>query len=65
MGEKTAKIFKGKFHSAPNTIPGEFVTDSKSVIKFACADGWYIIDELQFEGKKKMTAEEFLRGWRP
>ncbi len=65
MGEKTAKIFKGKFHSAPNTIPGEFVTDSKSVIKFACTDGWYIIDELQFEGKKKMSAEEFLRGWRP
>jgi len=65
MGEKTAKIFKGKFHSAPNTVAGEFATDAKSVLKFACANGWYVVDELQYEGKKKMSVEEFLRGWRP
>ena len=33
--------------------------------KFAAADGWLYAEEVQLQGKKKMTAAEFLRGFRP
>ncbi|HEY0739875.1 MAG TPA: methionyl-tRNA formyltransferase, partial [Chryseosolibacter sp.] len=42
--------------------PGEFVTDSKKYLNFRTADGWVSVDELQPEGKKKMSIEEFFRG---
>jgi methionyl-tRNA formyltransferase len=42
--------------------PGEFSSDSKKYLHFKTADGWVSIDELQPEGKKKMTAEEYFRG---
>lgn len=44
--------------------PGEHLTDGKSVLKFACPDGYILVKELQLEGKKKMNAEDFLRGYR-
>jgi methionyl-tRNA formyltransferase len=65
LGDKSLKIFLGNFIQGNPQTPGEYVTDQKSVLKFACADGWYAIKELQFEGKKRMGVEEFLRGWRP
>jgi methionyl-tRNA formyltransferase len=43
---------------------GRFETDSKTFLKFACADGFIHVKELQLEGKKKMNSEEFLRGYR-
>jgi methionyl-tRNA formyltransferase len=42
--------------------PGEYTTDSKKYLHFRTSDGWISIDELQPEGKKKMTIEEFFRG---
>ncbi|GAB3763470.1 methionyl-tRNA formyltransferase [Spirosoma pomorum] len=42
--------------------PGEAYTDSKKVILVKANDGWLSIDSLQAEGKRRMTAEEFLRG---
>ena len=42
----------------------EYQTDGKSVLKFACADGYILVKELQLEGKKKMNVEDFLRGYR-
>ncbi len=48
----------------PATSPGNFDTDKKNYLKFACADGFINIKELQLEGKKKMLVEEFLRGYR-
>jgi methionyl-tRNA formyltransferase len=44
--------------------PGEFQADGKSVLKFACSDGYILVKELQLEGKKKMNVEDFLRGYR-
>jgi methionyl-tRNA formyltransferase len=44
--------------------PGEFYTDGKSFLRFAAADGWLRVTELQLEGKKKMEIGEFLRGYR-
>jgi len=39
-------------------------TDHKKYLYFRVADGWISVDELQLEGKKRMTIEEFLRGAR-
>jgi len=41
-----------------------FITDNKTFLKFACADGYIHVKEIQLEGKKKMNVEEFLRGYR-
>ncbi|MDR0711087.1 MAG: methionyl-tRNA formyltransferase [Prevotellaceae bacterium] len=44
--------------------PGALLTDGRSFLKAACADGFLCIDELQPAGKKRMKTEEFLRGAR-
>lgn len=44
--------------------PGSFDTDHKTYLRFAAADGWVYIDELQQEGKKRMHIADFLRGFR-
>lgn len=42
--------------------PGTAWTDHKTQILVRVADGWVSVDELQAEGKRPMTAAEFLRG---
>jgi methionyl-tRNA formyltransferase len=42
--------------------PGTIDTDNKSYIAIATSDGWVNVDELQPEGKRKMTTAEFLKG---
>ena len=62
---KTLKIFKAlKKETAPAHQPGEWDTDQKSYLRFACTDGYIDVLELQLEGKKKMHTEDFLRGYR-
>lgn len=65
LNDKTLKIYKAKkeIHAAPKA-PGSIETDNKTFLKFAAKDGYIHIIELQMEGKKKMTVEEFLRGFR-
>ena len=43
--------------------PGERVTDGKTFLKFACANGFILVKELQLEGKKRMMIGDFLRGY--
>ncbi|MGZ3888573.1 MAG: methionyl-tRNA formyltransferase, partial [Flavisolibacter sp.] len=43
--------------------PGEFLTDRKTYLKFACTNGYILVRELQLEGKKKMDVADFLRGY--
>jgi methionyl-tRNA formyltransferase len=65
LKEKVLKIYKSeKEGRQPSVSPGEAETDSKSYLKFACADGYIYVKELQLEGKKRMVVEEFLRGYR-
>lgn len=65
LNGKTLKIYKAKKEIAQPTIaPGEFETDKKTFLKFVCNNGYISITELQLEGKKKMSVEEFLRGYR-
>jgi methionyl-tRNA formyltransferase len=65
LNNKTLKIFKAeKETTAPSVPPGEYITDKKSFIKFACPDGYISIKELQLEGKKRMNIADFLRGYK-
>lgn len=41
---------------------GAIVSDGRTFLKVACADGYVWIDELQVAGKRRMTIEEYLRG---
>jgi methionyl-tRNA formyltransferase len=45
-------------------LPGTFTTDKKTFLKFACADGYIAVTELQLEGKKRLPVQDFLRGYR-
>ncbi len=61
---KILKIFRGSREIVPPTHPtGTVVSDGKTYLKFACADGYIHLLDLQLEGKKRMSAEEFLRGY--
>jgi methionyl-tRNA formyltransferase len=62
---KGIKIYKAaKEHAIPSVAVGEVVTDGKTYLKIAAADGYLSLLEIQLEGKKKMEIEAFLRGYR-
>lgn len=64
LNEKTLKIYRSEKEITPITITAGFhETDGKTFLKFACADGYIHVKELQLEGKKKMVIEDFLRGY--
>ena len=57
------KVFETKPEPSANQQPaGTLVTDNKTFLKIACADGYLIINDLQLEGKKRMKVAEVLRG---
>lgn len=43
---------------------GSLYTDGKKQLWVATADEWLALVDIQLQGKKKMSAEEFLRGYR-
>ena len=65
LNDKTLKIYRSdKEYKQPSIPAGQFDTDQKSYLKFACTNGYVLVKELQLEGKKKMNVEDFLRGYR-
>jgi methionyl-tRNA formyltransferase len=65
LNGKVFKIFKAeKSMNEPGISPGGFLTDNKTFLKFACTDGFICPLDVQLEGKKRMSIEEFLRGVR-
>ena len=65
LNEKVLKIYRAAFEQGNPTVSmGHFETDGKTYLRFATADGWLYIKELQLEGKKRMLIEDFLRGYR-
>lgn len=65
LNEKTIKIFKAGFEETiPSVSPGMFITDGKNYLKFAAQDGYISLLDVQYEGKKRMMVDEFLRGMR-
>jgi methionyl-tRNA formyltransferase len=62
---KKLKIYRSKKEIIqPSISTGDFETDNKTFLQFACIDGYISITELQLEGKNKMSIEEFLRGYK-
>lgn len=62
LNDKVLKIYKAEKSSTTLTTP--FISDNKTYLKFATGDGSLSVLELQLEGKKRMTVEEFLRGYK-
>lgn len=65
LAGKNLKIYRSSREETPiSGQAGHYETDHRTYLKFACADGYLHVKELQLEGKKKMNVEEFLRGFR-
>jgi len=65
IGDKQVKIFSSRFEIAETGMTyGDIQTDGKTYLRFAAADGWLYALDVQYEGKKRMKVEDFLRGFR-
>ncbi len=65
LQEKTLKIFASSIvNEVPRMSPGSVSSDGKTYLRFATNDAFIDVQELQMEGKKRMTVTEFLRGFR-
>ena len=59
------KVFEtDKLYEEHTSEPGIIYSDSKTFLKIAVSDGYILIWSLQAAGKKRMEAEEFLKGFR-
>lgn len=62
---KILKIFKcAPLKDTTNEEPGNFISDGKHYLRFAAKGGYIDVTEVQLEGKRRMSIEEFLRGVR-
>lgn len=50
--------------TAPIT-PGLIIHNANQRLSLCCSDGWIDLLEIQWEGKKRMSTADFLRGYRP
>jgi methionyl-tRNA formyltransferase len=65
LNDKILKIYScTKEYTTPSETPGSWSTDNKTYLKFACADGYVHVVDMQLEGKKRMMIQDFLRGFR-
>ena len=65
LNDKTLKIFKAELENKePSIAAGGFLSDGKTYLKFATKDGFIKLLDIQYEGKKRMLIEDFLRGMR-
>ena len=65
LNGKTLKIYKAeKSLELPSVESGNYKTDEKTFLQYACNNGYINILSLQLEGKKRMEIKDFLRGYR-
>ncbi|WP_316811039.1 methionyl-tRNA formyltransferase [Pedobacter heparinus] len=65
LNDKTLKVFKAELEEKETGLAaGAFLSDGKTFLKFAAKDGFIKLTYLQYEGKKRMQVDEFLRGMR-
>jgi methionyl-tRNA formyltransferase len=63
LNNKTFKIYSCKQIAGTRTaLAGTVDTDNKTYLHVRSSDGWIAVEELQPEGKKRMTVAEFFRG---
>jgi len=64
LGDKTVKVYKSEIViEAHNSKIGSILSDNKSFIKIACANGYLHLKEIQLTGKKRMSVKTFLNGF--
>ena len=62
---KIVKLFSTSIlYENPKEPIGSFVTDGKTYARFACIDGYIQLNDIQWEGKKRMPIADFLRGYK-
>jgi methionyl-tRNA formyltransferase len=58
------KIYNGRPEIGKHELfPGAIVSDGKQYLKVAVVDGFYYVYQLQIQGRKQITVNEFLRGF--
>lgn len=63
LNGKILKIYRAEYEQKqPGIQPGGFLTDNKTYLKFAATDGLVSVTDVQLEGKKQMSVQDFLRG---
>jgi methionyl-tRNA formyltransferase len=63
-GKLSVKIYESQPEEEEHNLnPGRIVSDTKHYLKIACKDGFLNVLSLQLEGKKRMSAVDFLRGF--
>jgi methionyl-tRNA formyltransferase len=63
LNDKILKVYQAEYEVTKTTQqPGSFLTDGKTYLKFAAADGLVSVTDVQLEGKKQMDIQQFLRG---
>ena len=64
QGNKQCKLFNitdtGKTND--DLSPGQYVTDNKTYLHIQTSDTLVAVEDLQWEGKRRLTIDEFLRG---
>lgn len=66
LNGKNLKIWKSEAiaSDAEGAVPGTILHMDKAGIYVACSHGTLLLKEVQLEGKKRMDADAFLRGYR-
>ncbi len=59
------KIYKSSFEASNDNEHenGSIKTDQKTFLKIKCETGWIFLKKIQLESKKRMSIENFLRGF--
>jgi len=65
LQNKILKVFRSSIvENHKEAGPGSLRSDGKSYLQVKCTDHWLQLEDVQLEGKKRMPAEEFLRGFK-
>jgi len=60
--KKRFKVLSGRYESVPSIAAGTLSVILPGEVAIGCAEGAYILDRVQLEGKGAMTMAELLRG---
>ena len=65
LNNKTIKILKSEIELFKHDLKiGQILSDNKTYLKFVAKNGFIKVLELQLEGKRKVSIQEFLRGYK-
>jgi len=60
---KILKIYKGHYKIEKHILEiGTVIIEGKKILKIAASDGFYFLNEVQLEGKKRMRISDFING---